>query len=70
MGTWQPKGAHVTAKCRALQPVCSRCDNLDGCPWLALDMLEVQAVRGVVEGWVSIPAVEWDAVMLRLNRAA
>ena len=28
-----------------------------------LDNLEVQAVRDVVGGWVSIPEVEWDSIM-------
>lgn len=29
----------------------------------ALEKLEVQAVRDVVAGWVSIPSVEWDSIM-------
>lgn len=30
----------------------------------ALENLELQAVRDVVHGWVSVPAVEWDAIMV------
>lgn len=29
----------------------------------ALENIEVQAVRGMINGWVCIPEVEWDAVM-------
>lgn len=29
----------------------------------ALENLEIQAVRDVAPGWVSIPAVEWDSIM-------
>lgn len=29
----------------------------------SLENLEVQAIRDVVDGWVCIPAVEWDSIM-------
>lgn len=31
----------------------------------ALENLEMQAVRDVAPGWVSVPAVEWDSIMKR-----
>lgn len=28
-----------------------------------LDSLEMQAIKDVVQGWMSIPSVEWDSIM-------
>ena len=34
----------------------------------ALENLEIQAVRDVAPGWVSVPDVEWDSIFLHANR--
>jgi len=31
----------------------------------ALEQLEVQSVRDIADGWVSIPEVEWDSIFRR-----
>jgi len=36
----------------------------------ALEMLEIQAVPDITTGWISIPAVEWDAIMADHGKAS